>query len=61
MLYLGESGVKLSHPSIHPHTLGWEIIHEKKKENIEQVTIQIKNDYMKHPYQYSTYLTLYYL
>ena len=39
-----------------PHTLGWEKIH-KKFFLIEQVTIQIQNNYVKHQYQHSTYHT----
>ena len=42
-----------------PHGLGWEKIHKKIFFFIEQVTIKIQNDYVKHPYQYSIYLTLY--
>ena len=42
-----------------PHSLGWEKNSQKKIFFIEQVTIKIQNDYVKHPYQYSIYLTLY--
>ena len=42
-----------------PHTLDLEKIRQKKSFFLLKVAIKIQNDYVKRPYQYSIYLTLY--
>ena len=42
-----------------PHPLWWEKFTKKFFFLIEQVEIQVKNVYVKHPYQHSTYRTSY--
>ena len=47
----------VGHVGLHP--LGWEKFTKKNFFLIEQVKVQVKKVYVKHPYQHSTYRTLY--